>query len=324
VANWLTLPEGRTEIGSMHGDIAVAASGDVYISVEGSVRQRYAILGPSPGLQVYSPDGKYLRNVKGAPPDLHGFIIHREGASEYLYAVRLAAAQAAADQTREGLDTQVILKMTLDGSKVLSIPASSIPDTFKNKGTDGAPFMRLTGIAVAPNGDIYATDGYASDYIHRFDKAGRYIASFGGKQAPYGFRTLHKLAIDSRFQPARLIACDRENGRIVHLALDGTFIGVVAEGLQRPAAIAVRGDVAAIGELRAAQVTLLDKAGKSVGTVGTNTVAEETNNNRTEPDKWRAGAVTAPHGVAFSEKGDLFVAEFNLFGRVHKFEARAK
>ncbi len=44
---WLKLPEGRTEIGSMHGDIGVSAAGEVYISVEGTVKQRYAILGPN-------------------------------------------------------------------------------------------------------------------------------------------------------------------------------------------------------------------------------------------------------------------------------------
>ena len=81
--------------------------------------------------------------------------------------------------------------------------------------------LLLTGLDVAPNGDIYVTDGYASDYIHRFDKTGKYLASFGGKKAPYSFNTLHKLAIDTRFQPARIIACDRANNRVVHLSLDG-------------------------------------------------------------------------------------------------------
>ena len=91
--------------------------------------------------------------------------------------------------------------------------------------------MRLTSIAVAPSGDIYAADGYASDYIHRFDKIGKYIKSFGGKDAPYGFKTMHQLAVDTRFTPARLIACDRANGRVVHLSLDGELLGVVAKDL---------------------------------------------------------------------------------------------
>jgi len=53
--DWLKLPEGRTEIGAMHGDVAVSADGDVYVSVQGSVRQPFAILGPNPGLRVYGP-----------------------------------------------------------------------------------------------------------------------------------------------------------------------------------------------------------------------------------------------------------------------------
>ena len=51
----------------MHGDVAVSANRDVYISVEGTVTQRFAILGPSPGLQVYASDGRFLRNVASAP-----------------------------------------------------------------------------------------------------------------------------------------------------------------------------------------------------------------------------------------------------------------
>ena len=318
----LKLPTDRTEIGSMHGDVAVSAVGEVYISVEGSVRQRFAILGPNPGLQVYAPDGRFLHNVVGAPSDLHGFIIHREAGTEYIYGARLAAGPSLADQTRAGVDGEIVVKMTLDGTVAMTIPASRIPEQFKNKGADGQSYTRLTGIAVAPNGDLYVADGYASDYIHRFDRNGRYLASFGGKQAPYGFRTLHKLTIDTRFQPARLLACDRENGRVVHLSLDGALLGIVASDLRRPAAVAVRGEYAAIGELQG-RVTLLDKGGQVAGTLGENTVADEIASNRTEPSKWRSGIVTAPHGVAFNARGDLFVSEFNLAGRVHHFAAQA-
>jgi len=320
--DWLKLPEGRTEIGSMHGAVAVSSANEIYISVEGTVRQRYAILGPNPGLQVYSADGNYLRNVPYAPFDLHGFIIRKESGGEFIYASRLAKDLAAADQTRAGLNDAVILKMTLDGRVVLSIPASTIPDKFKNTSNDGRPGVRLTSVAVAPNGDIYATDGYASDYIHRFDKTGKYIQSFGGKAAPYGFNTLHQLAIDTRFTPPRLIACDRANDRIVHLSLNGDFLGVVATNLLRPAAVAVHGDYAAVAELRG-RVTILDKDGKIVVTVSSNAATDEIGTNRTEPAKWKPGVVNAPHGIAFGNQGDLYVSEFSLFGRVDKFKIAA-
>ncbi len=316
---WLKLPEGRTEIGAMHGDIAVSAAGEVFISVEGTVRQRFAILGPNPGLQVYGTDGRFLRNVPDAPYDLHGFVIRREPAGEFIYGVRLAGGMTEADQTRAGIAQAAIVKMTLEGKMVMTIPAASIPDEFKSKSREGRAYLRLTGIAVAPNGDIYASDGYASSYVHRFSKDGKYIASFGGTQPPYGFRTLHKIGIDTRFEPARLIGIDRENSRLVHMALDGQLLGVIAGDLLRPAAVAIHGENLAVSELRGGRITILDRSGKVVSRIGTNAVAEEVNVNSTPPEKWRPGEVTAPHGLTFNAQGDLLVSEFNLFGRVHRF-----
>jgi len=330
VPNWLKLPKGRPEtaglfrqIGNMHGDIAISANGDVYVSVQALDKDNKPLTAefadPMVGVQVYSSDGAFLRNIAGAPSNLHGFIIHQEPAGEFIYGVRLATTAAVEDQARAGLD-QAIIKMTLDGKIVMAIPASAIPDQFKNKDPkDGHAFMRLTGLTVAPNGDIYATDGYASDYIHRFDKNGKYIASFGGKGEPYNFKTLHKLAIDTRFSPVRIIACDRANNRIVHLSLDGALLGVVATDLRLPAAIAIRGEYAAIGELQG-RITILDRAGQVVTAFGTNTTADEIGSKLVEPAKWRSGIVTAPHGVAFDAKGDLFVSEINIYGRVHRFD----
>src|SRR5262245_24424986 len=294
VADWLKLPEGRAQLGNQHGDIAVSAAGEVYVSVQD----------PAAGLQVYSPEGKFLRNVNGAPSDFHGFVIHKEADGEFLYGATLRG--------------QTIVKMRLDGTIVMTIGSSAIPDQFKIRNArSNLLSLLLTGLDVAPNGDIYVTDGYASDYIHRFDKTGKYLVSFGGKQPPYSFNTLHKLAIDTRFQPARIIACDRANNRVVHLSLEGMFLGVVAKDLLLPAAIVIDGDNAIVGELNG-RVTVLDKSGAVVTRIGANT-AQGVGTNKIPPDQWRPGFVLSPHGVALNAHGDLFVSEFSAFGRVHRF-----
>src|SRR2546428_1532463 len=234
VPDWLRLSEGREKIGDMHGDVAVSAKGEVYVSVQD----------PQAGLQVYAPDGRFLRNVPGAPSDFHGFVIHRDAGGEFLYGVTLRG--------------QTIVKMALDGTVAMTIPASAIPDEFKVRNArSGQLGVLLTGLDVAPNGDLYVADGYASDYIHRFDRTGKYLTSFGGKKPPYNFNTLHKLAIDTRFQPARIIACDRANNPVLHLSLDGQLLGVVAQDLLLPAAIVVSGDYAIVGDLKG-QVSILD------------------------------------------------------------------
>ena len=297
VADWLKLPEGRQNLGNMHGDIAVSSAGEVYVSVQD----------PTAGLQVYAPDGKFLRNVPNAPSDLHGFVIRTQDDGEFIYGATMRG--------------QTVVKMRLDGTIVMTIGSASIPDQYKIKnGRSGMLSMLLTGLDVAPNGDIYVTDGYASDFIHRFDRNGKHLSSFGGKAAPYSFNTLHKLAIDTRFQPARLIACDRANNRVVHMSLTGEFLGVVAKDLLLPAAVAIDGDNVVVGELNG-RVTVLDKAGKVVTYIGTNT-DEGIGTNRAPPDKWRVGAVIAAHGVATNAEGDVFVSEFSTFGRVHKFDRR--
>jgi hypothetical protein len=200
----------------------------------------------------------------------------------------------------------------------MTIGSASIPDQYKVRNARSNQLaLLLTGLDVAPNGDIYVTDGYASDYIHRFDRTGKYLASFGGKQAPYSFNTLHKLAIDTRFTPARLIACDRANNRVVHLSLDGQFLGVVAKDLLLPAAIVIDGDNAIVGELTG-RVTVIDKTGAVVTRVGTNT-EQGVGSNKLPPAQWREGFVLSPHGVALNARGDLFVSEFSAFGRVHRF-----
>ena len=294
VPDWLKLPEGRPTLGNMHGDVAVSSKGEVYVSVQD----------PQAGLQVYAPDGKFLRNVADAPSDLHGFIIRKQVDGEFIFGPTLRG--------------QTIVKMTLDGKVVLTIPASSIPDEYKVRNArSGQIAVALTGMDVAPNGDLYVTDGYASDYIHRFDRTGKYLKSFGSKKAPYNFSTLHKLVMDTRFQPVRILACDRANNRVVHLSLDGEFLGVVAKDLLLPAAVVISGDYAVIGELKG-QVTVLDKAGQVVTRLGTNT-EPGTGGNQIKPELWKPGLVTAPHGVAINERGDLFVAEFNIYGRVHRF-----
>jgi hypothetical protein len=294
VPDWLRLPEGRPALGNQHGDVAVSSKGDVYVSVQD----------PQAGLQVFAPDGKFLRNVPDAPSDFHGFVIRTQPDGEFIFGSRL----------RE----QTIVKMALDGKVVMTIPGSAVPDQYKNRNArSGQLALALTGLDVAPNGDIYVTDGYASDYVHRFDRTGKYLTSFGGKKEPYSFSTLHKLAMDTRFQPVRIIACDRANNRVVHLSLNGDFLGVVAKDLLLPAAVTISGDYAIIGELKG-QVSVLDKTGAVVARIGTYT-GEGVGGNQLKPELWKPGIVVSPHGVAVNDHGDLFVSEFNVFGRVHRF-----
>src|SRR3954469_3822390 len=91
VPDWYKLPEGRPQMGNMHGDVAVASNGDVYVST----------MDPKAGLQVYADDGKFKRLVPDAPADFHGCVIHKDADGEFIYGPRLGTGD--------------ILKLTLEG-----------------------------------------------------------------------------------------------------------------------------------------------------------------------------------------------------------------
>jgi len=295
-AKFFTPPSGMTTIGDSHGDIAVSPAGEIYVSVQG---------GEHTGIQVYSAQGRYLRNVPGAPPDLHGFIIAQAPDRQfYIYGVSRLA--------------QEIIQLKLDGSRVLTIPASAIPAQYKK---DDKQAINLTGIAVAANGDIYVTDGYGLDFIHRFDKSGKYLATFGGKGAPWNFDQCHKIAIDTRFKPVRLICTDRRHDRLVHMDLNGHVLGVFGWGLRLPSALAIHGNELAVGELMG-RVSLLDRDGHITAVIGSNDNVEEIRTNKAPPEIWKSGLFYAPHGVTYDTKGNLLVTEFNQYGRITRIERK--
>ncbi len=131
VADWLKLPPGMSQMGNAHGDVAVSSKGEVFVSLLGGLRA---------GVQVYSADGKYLRNLPDAPKDLHGFVIHRGADGEFIYGPLLGG--------------QKIVKMTLAGKVVTTIPAEAIPINFwRLNAKANKRQIRLTACDVAPNGD---------------------------------------------------------------------------------------------------------------------------------------------------------------------------
>jgi sugar lactone lactonase YvrE len=88
-------------------------------------------------------------------------------------------------------------------------------------------FQAPTEVAVAPNGDIFVSDGHAGgsaglSRIVKFDRTGKPLAVIGKTgMGPGEFDGPHTIAIDSR---GRLFVGDRQNNRIQILDQNGRFI----------------------------------------------------------------------------------------------------
>ena len=136
-------------------------------------------------------------------------------------------------------DSETVLGMSaknadgvVRGQEVLKLsPAGKVLMTIGKEGVSGNgpdTFDRPTGVAVAPNGDVFVTDGHApnkhnSARVVKFSKDGRFIKTWGHKgAAPGDFDEPHDIFIGG--SQGRLYVADRQNRRIQVFDLDGKFI----------------------------------------------------------------------------------------------------
>ncbi len=286
--NFINPPAGKDGIGNGHGEIACDSAGNFYVSVQDK---------DGGGIQVYGPDGKFVKSL-GMPVSCHGFVVRKDEGHEYIYAAVLGENR--------------FIKCELDGKVVLEIPKTAFP---QDKGA-----LKLTNCDVASNGDIYIVDGYGKSWIFVFDRAGKFKTSFGGPVEPWNFKNTHKIFIDHRFAPERIVALDRGNNRMLHLNLDGSIIGMIADKeLRNPSSASFHGDLMCVAEI-AGRVSVWDKENKLVAELGANPT--KTNTPKIEPKDWHQGTVTSPHGITFDNAGNILETEWNQWGRVLRWNVK--
>jgi hypothetical protein len=183
--------------------------------------------------------------------------------------------------------------------------------------------LKITNADAAPNGDIYVVDGYGSDWIFVFDSNGKFKHKFGGKGEPFKLANCHKVHVDNRYSPPRIFLCDRGNNRILHASLAGEPLGVIATEapLRRPSSASFHGDHVTLAEI-AGRISVWDKEGKLVASLGANDNSKQTNTPGVPPADWRENVVTSPHGVTFDAKGNILETEWNKFGRVLRWDRK--
>lgn len=87
---------------------------------------------------------------------------------------------------------------------------------------EAGPFNAVTNVAVAPNGDIFASDGYGNARVHKFNAAGEHLLSWGRPGSGAGeFNLPHSIAVDSA---GRVYVADRENSRVQIFSPDGEYL----------------------------------------------------------------------------------------------------
>ncbi len=290
VPGWGLRPDGHSAIGSTHGGVVVDKVGNIYTSAK-------------EGVFVFSPDGKVVQTYLGKDySNIHDMEIRDEDGSEFIYAAHNMDGEGIKFNAHSG---EIVLH--------LGVPEESgLKDKIK---------FSPTAITVAPNGDIFVSNGYASNHIFKYDKTGKYLLHFGSKgNGMKEFNTAHGLTLDTRYEPPRLLICDRNHtpkGRLLHYSLGGEFIDEVIRDIGEPTSAAIQGDYVSVPDLKG-RLVILDKTNTIMAVLGFNPDPKKGRNFNVPQSEWVEGVFSGTHGSFWDAEGNLYVQDWNVDGRIMK------
>lgn len=289
VPGWGLRPSGDSALGPTHGSVVIDKAGNIYTSAE-------------KGVVVFSPAGTVIHSYLGDDyKQLHDMEIREEDGQEFIYGARNNHAEGIKFNIAGG---EVVLKLKYPEESGLNVEK-----------------FNPTAITVAPNGDIFLSNGYASNHVFRYDKDGKYLSHFG----KYGngmkeLKTAHGMTLDTRYDPPRLLICDRNHeprGRLVHYSLDGEFLEEVITGLGMPTAVAIQGDYVSVPDLHG-RVVILNKTNTIIAVLGNNPDPKKGAAYNIAQEDWVEGAFSGTHGSYWGQDGNLYVQDWNISGRIMK------
>jgi DNA-binding beta-propeller fold protein YncE len=288
IEGWEQLPSGFTHLDCVGVDV------DSHDNV-------YLFTRDQPRVIVYSRDGAYLRSwgEELFTPRTHGLTV---GPDDTVYC------------TDEG--RHCIYQFTPTGEllRTIGTPGVAAETGYDGKMASirgGPPFNKPTNLAVAPNGDLYVSDGYGNCKVHRFSPTGGLIQSWGEPgTGPGGFNLPHGIGVAA---DGRVFVADRENDRIQIFSSQGQFLEQWTD-VQRPTNVRFdregrvyiselwwrpgqRSQVhGAISEDKPGRVSVFDSAGRLLTRWG-------------GPDRCAPGNFIAPHDLCIDSRGDVYVVE---------------
>ena len=218
-------------------------------------------------------------------------------------AARGAAGGAAAAPAAAPTKGHQIFKFSPDGKLLMTLGKAG-------GGRDAEFFFQPNDVLVAPNGDIFVSEGHSSAAgatarVLKFSRDGKLIKTFGklGK-GPGEFDQPHALAMDSR---GRLFVGDRGNNRIQIVDLDGNFLADWKQ-FSRPSGIFIdRNDNIYVADSESESVTRNHDGWKRGIRIGS---AKDGSVTAFIPDPVeKTTGTSAAEGVAADAQGNVYGAE---------------
>jgi DNA-binding beta-propeller fold protein YncE len=314
VENWPSLP--KTMNGGHWGEVIrvhVAGDGNIWVfhrcfnRVPAGSATCVGRGDANPPILEFSPSGRLLKAFgAGLFAYPHGFTIDKDGnlwttdVNDQATVLGMSARNAAGV-----VMGQEVLKLSPEGKVLMMLGKEGVsgngPDTFD----------RPTGVAIAPNGDIFVTDGHApnqhnSARVVKFSKDGRFIKAWGQRgPAPGDFDEPHDIFIGG--SQARVYVADRKNDRIQVFDQEGNFIAAWKQFGQPSSVFVGKDDTIYVG---AAFPDPAAKKGQLRGIVVGNANDGSLKAfipDPADPDKLDVG--TTASGIAADDAGSIYAAD---------------
>ena len=195
--------------------------------------------------------------------------------------------------------TQTVMKFTIEGKLLMEL------GTRGKVGAPGMPFNSPTWAVQTPSGEIYVSDGYGQQRVHRFSPEGTLLNSWGEQGiAPGQFACPHTVRVDRR---NRILVADRENHRIQIFDSQGVFL-LEWTDVRAPNDIFIDPDDNVYVAEAESRISIYNLDGELLARWG---------EKGTAPGQF----VEYPHGLWVDSHGDLYVCEvFFHQQRLQKFE----
>ncbi len=263
----VTLPAGMTMGAS--ASVAFDAKGHLWVFTRG----------PQP-LFEFDENGQFIRTLgEGLITRAHGLRFDRDG---NIWLTDVGA--------------HVVLKMNPQGQVLLTLGTKGEAGEW-NEATGSHKLNQPNDVGFAANGDVFVVQGHSpgaqgDPRVVKFDKAGRFMKSWGGKgKGPGQFDVAHGIAIDAK---GLLWVTDRENQRIQIFNADGGFVRELKYG-GLPCSLDIGRQYIYMSNGFAGQIVQMDLDGKVLAVTG-------------RPGKG-LGEFGEAHVLTVSPKGDIWVAD---------------
>jgi hypothetical protein len=294
IENWARIPE--TSSGKQNGRthaVVVNRAGEVIVFSQAD-----------PAVLFFGPGGNLLSSWGDRFPGAHGLTLVEEDGQEFLWLT--------------DHDTGEVVKTTLDGRTLLNLGRPDHP--IYRKAGYAPTWVAVNEERFGGNGDIWVTDGYGSNCIHRYDKVGNYAGSINGEEGEAGaFDCPHALWNDTRGDTPELYIADRGNHQIQVYDLQGNFKRSIGRDiLSSPCGFTTHGSTLLVPELYA-RLAILDENDEFVCYLGRNEeVVDREDWPDLPPQQIKPGKFNSPHDLAVDSEGNLYVAEWIVGGRISK------